>query len=385
MTLTLSSLEQLTDTVNEARNTQTPLVDYGIYHAKLGHLPPEKHTPYTLAGDIVEHYVNDFTVRAHAGITIGQLNAQLFEQGQFIPINCDDDLTLGEVINHNVYGSLRLRYGSMRDQLLGLHYLDNHANDIHVGGRTVKNVAGLDLTRLMIGSMGELGIVHQATLRTYALPAEVARIDLEFKSLDLLPQQITDWMLSPAYPSSIYLRRLGDAWHVELGYLGNTKANDVQVNALKDSIADIDDIELTDERRVTVPEHLKFGNQGRSWQRKTKTLVKAICPPREIPMLANTLADMGVTQIGGYPAHGCLLAAGALTSEMDLKLQDTLQAIGGMRQWIIPPVYDDGRTSCVTPFAPEQPDWTFLSRIKKTMDPLNLFNPGRFIETGASA
>lgn len=385
MTVILNTLEQLADTVNQARATKIPLVNYGIFHAKVGHLPPEKHTAYTLSGDIVEHYVNDFTVTAHSGITMGHLNEQLMAQNQFLPINCDDDLTLGEVINHNIYGPMRVRYGASRDLLLGLHYMNHLAQNIHVGGRTVKNVAGLDVTRLMVGSMGELGIVHQATLRTYAVPQQVARVDLEFKTLDNLAQQITDWMLGPAYPTSLNLRRLGDAWHLEVSYFGSEKANDVQVSALKHSILDNDDIEVTDERRVTMVEHLKYGMQSRQWQRKCKTLVKVIVPPREIAMVANTLAEMGITQLTGMPAHGCLFAGGQLNAEMDMALTDVLQTSGGMRQWITPPVYDDGRTACVTPFAPQQPDWKFLLKIKKTMDPLNLFNPGRFLEREVSA
>ncbi|HAI14487.1 MAG TPA: hypothetical protein DCM28_22470 [Phycisphaerales bacterium] len=381
MTLILSTLNELTDAINQARETNIPLVDYGIYHAKVGHTPPEKHTLYSLSGDIVEHYVNDFTVTAHAGITMGQLNAQLIQANQFLPINCDDDLTLGEVINHNIYGAMRVRYGSIRDQLLGLHYLDNAANDIHVGGRTVKNVAGLDVTRLMIGSMGELGLVHQATLRTYALPQQVARVDLELTSLDNLAQQITDWMLGPAYPTSIHLRRMGDTWQLEAAYFGNEKANDVQVQALKNTLPEDESIVIADERRVNMTQHLIDGMKSRQWQRKCKTLVKIVVPPREVVTLANTLAQMGVTQISGMPAHGCLLAGGAsLDSEMDQKLIKLLLTIGGIRQWITPPVYDDGKTACVTPFAPDQPDWEFLKKIKKTMDPRNLFNPGRFLE-----
>lgn len=385
MTLMLSSLEQLTGAVRDAMQTGKPLVNYGLYHARLGHRPPDEHTPYQLTGGIIEHYVNDFTVTAHAGMTIGQLNEQLIAQNQFLPINADDDLTLGEVINHNVYGPMRVRYGSMRDLLLGMHYIDGNGDDLHVGGRTVKNVAGLDVTRLMIGSMGELGIVHQATLRTYALPQEVARIDLEFKSLDQLAQQITDWMLGPAYPTSLNLRRLGDAWHLEVSYFGNSKANDVQVTALKESLTHIDAIEVTDERRVTMVEHLKYGMQSRQWQRKSKALVKIITPPRDIADIGTLLSDMGITQITGMPAHGCLFAGGALTGGTDIMLVQALEQCGGMLQWINPPVHDDGLISFVDPFAPAQPDWKMLRKIKRTMDPRNLFNPGRFLEVGVKA
>jgi glycolate oxidase FAD binding subunit len=385
VSLVLCTVEQLADAIREANATGTPLVDYGIFHAHLGYRPPQQHTPYTLTGDIVEHYVNDFTVTAHAGITMGHLNEQLMARNQFVPINADDDLTLGEVINHNMYGPMRVRYGSMRDQLLGLHYMDANANDIHVGGRTVKNVAGLDVTRLMIGAMGELGIVHQATLRTYALPQEVARIDLEWQSLDILAQQITDWMLGPAYPTSLHLRRLGDAWHLEVSYFGRPKANDVQVTALKNSLAKIDGIEVTDERRVTMAEHLKYGMQSRQWARKSKTLVKLIVPPSDLAAVTNLMAEMSITQITGMPAHGCLFAGGALTGGTDVMLVQAMEQCGGMMQWINPPLLEDGQTPSVIPFGPDQPDWPMLRKIKHTMDPQNIFNPGRFLKVEVMA
>lgn len=385
MSLILATVQQLTDAVRDATSTGKPLVDYGLFHACLGNLPPKHHTPYSLTGDIVEHYVNDFTVTAHAGITMGQLNEQLMAKSQFVPVNCDDDLTLGEVINHNMYGPMRVRYGSVRDLLLGLHYMDSDANDIHVGGRTVKNVAGLDVTRLMVGSMGELGIVHQATLRTYAVPEEVARLVIQWQSLEHMARQITDWMLGPAYPTALHLRRLGNDWHMEICYFGNTKANDVQVAALKNSLHKIKGIELADERRMTLHEHLKESMQSRQWQRKSKTLVKIIVPPSDVFAITSMMADRGITQITGMPAHGCLLASGALTGDTDIVLLQVLEQCGGMMLWIKPPTLDNELTPCVRPFAPDQPDWAMLRKIKQTMDPRNVFNPNRFLNVEVTA
>ncbi|MBL4702152.1 MAG: FAD-binding oxidoreductase [Phycisphaeraceae bacterium] len=272
--------------------------------------------------------------------------------------------------------------------------MDSFANDIQVGGRTVKNVAGLDVTRLMVGSMGELGILHQATLRTYSLPEEVARIDLELKSLDTLAQQITDWMISPVYPDSIALRRLGDAWHLEVSYFGRSKANDVQVNALKNSLTQIPDIQIIDQRRSTLAEHFKHGQQSRAWQRKSKALMRIIAPPRDLTTVINTLAELGITQLSGMPAQGGLFAGGPLTLEIDEKILKVLNDCGGMRMWITPPpqtpefsnaptpiasAFDKIGAPCIAPFAPVQSDWSFMQKIRQTMDPQGLFNPGRFL------
>ena len=166
-----------------------PLIDYGLAHAALGHAPPAppaEHTRFAQEADpanrgILEHYVRDLTVRAAAGITIGDLQEALAATNQFAPIDADDDITLGEAIHHNMWGPLRVGYGSIRDLLLGLGYIDGEGRDIRVGGRTVKNVAGYDVTRFMVGSLGELGVVHEATLRTYAIPESVLEVEMTVK------------------------------------------------------------------------------------------------------------------------------------------------------------------------------------------------------------
>ena len=123
----------LRDLVNDCLARANPLVDYGIAHAGLGHPPPPEHTRLSQQGGVIEHYERDLVLRAACGTPLGALQAALRPHNQFLPIDADPDLTLGEIINHNVYGPLRVSFGAVRDLMLGARYVDGKGRDIHVG------------------------------------------------------------------------------------------------------------------------------------------------------------------------------------------------------------------------------------------------------------
>ena len=133
-TVELNSPEALVDLVRDCLEQQTPIVNYGVGHRDLGNCPPAEHVKLIQRGGVIEHYQRDFTVRAAAGITIGELQKALAPTGQFAPVDADDDITLGEVIDHNVYGQLRVQYGAMRDLLLVLEVQIRHVVQCAGGG-----------------------------------------------------------------------------------------------------------------------------------------------------------------------------------------------------------------------------------------------------------
>src|SRR5207249_3161430 len=103
---------------------------------------------------------------------------------------------IAEIIAHNVSGPLRLTHGTCRDLLLGLRYFDATGTLITVGGRTVKNVAGYDVTRLMVGSLNTLGLIADANLRTAAIPERINRIALHNVDPAALDPRVTPWLTS---------------------------------------------------------------------------------------------------------------------------------------------------------------------------------------------
>lgn len=118
----------------------------------------------------IDHHVADLTATASAGVTLQQYQNRLMESGQWFPIDGHPNATLGALIEQNSTGPLRLGYGAWRDLLLGVQFENGKGELVTAGGRTVKNVAGYDLTKFMIGQAGVFGKVVTLTTRTYRKP-----------------------------------------------------------------------------------------------------------------------------------------------------------------------------------------------------------------------
>jgi FAD/FMN-containing dehydrogenase len=117
----------------------------------------------------VRHYAPDMTVTASADVRLDALQAALGDQ--WLPIDGPGEATLGALVEINSTGPLRLGYGAWRDLLLGVQFRNGLGELITAGGRTVKNVAGYDLVKLMVGQGGCLGELVTITARTYLRPA----------------------------------------------------------------------------------------------------------------------------------------------------------------------------------------------------------------------
>jgi glycolate oxidase FAD binding subunit len=120
---------------------------------------------------IVEFEPAEMTVRCGAGTTVAELDAALAEHGQCVALAGGDGATVGGVLAVGQSGICRLRQGPMRDVLLEARYVSADGRLIKGGGPTVKNVSGFDLCRLLVGSVGTLGLLGEVVLRCRPRPA----------------------------------------------------------------------------------------------------------------------------------------------------------------------------------------------------------------------
>lgn len=118
---------------------------------------------------VIEHAVGDLTVTVEAGVKFADLQAILLKTNQFLPLEpaYPQNATIGGIVATADSGSLRQRYGGIRDMLLGISFVRSDGQIAKAGGRVVKNVAGYDLMKLFTGSYGTLGILTEITLRVY--------------------------------------------------------------------------------------------------------------------------------------------------------------------------------------------------------------------------
>lgn len=121
---------------------------------------------------VLEHAAGDMTVTVEAGCTIAALQQAVARHGQRLALDplWPDRATVGGVIATNDSGTLRAGYGSLRDLILGVTVALPDGTLAASGGKVVKNVAGYDLPKLMVGAFGTLGVVTRATFRLHPLP-----------------------------------------------------------------------------------------------------------------------------------------------------------------------------------------------------------------------
>ena len=135
---------------------------------------------------VIEHESADLVATTECGITLSDFNARLGVKSQFLPVDpphIAGGATVGGIIAANDSGPLRLRYGTSRELLIGMKVVRPDGSVFKGGSKVVKNVAGYDLPKLFVGSLGTLGIIAEATFRLYPIPESSRTYFTAFESL----------------------------------------------------------------------------------------------------------------------------------------------------------------------------------------------------------
>src|SRR5260370_20316309 len=160
---------------------------------------------------LLEHEAPDLTCHVEAGITLAALQAQLATKGQWLALDPPDaeQATLGGILASNASGPKRFRYGTARDVVIGLRVVQASGEVARGGGSVVKNVAGYDLNKLYIGSLGTLGIIVEANFKLQPLPVDERTLILTFSNAEDAIHTVIDLLGSLLTPSAI---ELIDSW-----------------------------------------------------------------------------------------------------------------------------------------------------------------------------
>ncbi|MDH4448604.1 MAG: glycolate oxidase subunit GlcE [Acidovorax sp.] len=364
------ALAQITDRVRAAAADHTPLRIRGggtkDFHGRS--LEGEVLDTRPFQG-IVSYEPSELVVTARAGTPLAELEATLAAQGQYLPFEPPhfqqagaDGATVGGMVAAGLSGPARASVGAVRDFILGTTVLNGRAELLVFGGQVMKNVAGYDISRLMAGSWGTLGLLAEVSLKVLPVAPGEATLRFECNQADALrklhawggqplPLNASCWV-QDAGVGTLYVRLRGAMAAVQAACksMGGERMDNAAVAP-----------DWTACRDQTLPWFAARPATHGLW----RLSVPATAPVLSLPAAAQPLVEW----------HGALRWVQAPLSAGDA-LRDAARAVGGGAMLFVAP--RDDETAATGQFDLESKALEQIhARIKQSFDPAGVFNPGR--------
>lgn len=321
---------------------------------------------------ILEYEPNDLTIGVEAGVRWADLQRTLAEHQQMIPLDPAwfDQATVGGVVAANTCGPRRRLFGSARDHVIGMHFVTLDGKTIKTGGMVVKNVAGLDMGKLMIGSFGTLAAIVRVNFKLSPLPPVSRTFLMSFPTAERAMEQRNAILAGVLQPASIDLlnpqaaARLNlEGWLLAMQVGGSQKVIDRYTRELPSSKYLDGPVEtsLWQAIREYVPAFLAEHPHG--------AIVRVSTPLQGVSSVAEHCPVPLLTRAGNGVSYACFPDCQAAAAWLK-------QGVG--RGWkgiieSVPPL------ACSAGEQWPQPgnDLFVMEKIKRMLDPENLLNAGR--------
>jgi glycolate oxidase FAD binding subunit len=382
-------------------------------------MPPQR---YYLALDMtglcqIAHYdPGDLTVSVDAGMPLRELSKALAEKNQFLPlaVPCSAASTVGGAVASGIDSTLRMQYGTSRDFLIGAEFVVGTGKRCKSGGRVVKNVSGYDLHKLLIGSLGTLGVITRLNFRTFPLPElrgayiatfpamepalnfhdSLLKSGLPFSNLELFDPQYSALLAEYSNQAGGGIPRSTGkyAWHVYASFEGITEVMERIHRELR---------ERYDQAQAARNETLDAQN-SQQWNEALREafawlpsaaanvallrIVLSQWVPGDVAELHQALKQS--TLRSAFALRACNVAYLALLSDgedvqtnaaMERCVSDVYAraaAMKGSTTLLHSPAW---LKACANVWGTKGADFPLMQRVKQAFDPHNLFAPGRFV------
>lgn len=272
---------------------------------------------------ILQYDPSEYTFTALAGTKLSDVRKMLSEYGQFMPFDpplVEAGATLGGTVAAGVSGSGRYRYGGVRDFLLGVQLVTLNNRVVFGGGKVVKNAAGFDIPKLMVGSLGRLGVMTELTFKVFPRPSVYTTLLLRHSSFVAALHSLSDLVRQPMDLICLDLDPNEYTIAVRIGGMGESVAQRAaKIRGRADSSA-------TEFSSDDDSQYWCEVNEFR-WLHSGDRLVKIPLTPSQLPAAEKLISGWGESFSRRYAVGGNLLWLGWPQTESSVKLQDLCQQL----------------------------------------------------------
>ena len=329
---------------------------------------------------VLEYAPADMTVTVEPGLTLAALQERLALAGQRLALDppWPGRATVGGILACNASGPLRARYGTARDLVLGVALVRADGTPIRGGGKVVKNVAGFDIPKLAIGSLGSLGLIVAATFRLHPLPEERRRIAVRAGDAAGVRELVRAMAAEQLEPASVVAARTPDGYVVEVAFEGFASGCDEQAETLARVAERAGASRAGGDGTDVAASHDRARTGG-------AIRVKATFAPADLVAVDRAALAPLAESLGGdcvaYPTAGVAYASGdgkdvAHAVDALTAAREALEHIGGTLVLAAAPAEV---RAAVDVFGALPPAFELMRAIKDRFDPKRRLNPGRFI------
>jgi glycolate oxidase FAD binding subunit len=310
---------------------------------------------FTSLSGLIEYEPSEYTFTALAGTPLAEVHAALAEHNQYLPFDpplVEAGATLGGTVAAGLSGPGRYRFGGVRDFMLAVQYLDGQGRLVRSGAKVVKNSAGFDMPKLMVGSLGSLGALTELTLKVFPRPAGTASFQVDFSGIDealkvlvhltLLPLDLYALDLAP-HPRGVYLL-------IRIG--GSPASFPARLQRLKEMLGEGQVLEGDAEEEIWRSEREYL------WMPAQTSLVKIPLTPRRVTQLDGFLSANNASRRYQAGANLAWVAWPGNLELLDRHLQENQ-----LRGLVL--LGSPGRV-----YLGMDTGGTFASRVKQAVDPL---------------